>query len=217
MRSSLKLVSLVLVIAILSLVLATSAMLEKPETNTKFINERGIFYDELPLNLRMISKPEISINNRAPDFLIMSSTRYEELLAAGKLGPVKNVWFAKEAPQGASIKDGSEMWVVIEPLVITVPISINGTLIPRTFDSYGPYSSCLYVYVQVTWSPVDQILGIALEDIDAGEGYGYWFTDGSASAGFSTDWQRRYNILILSYAGNTKILNYNGTITLYIW
>ncbi len=106
---------------------------------------------------------------------------------------------------------------VIEPDVLKANIPISGTLQPRHYDKYGTYTSVVVIDVSVQWTPGSEILGIAILDVNTGTGYGYWYTGGSADASFGTTLGHSYRILILSYAGNTQVIHYDGTITLYIY
>jgi hypothetical protein len=119
----------------------------------------------------------------------------------------------------SSVENAGVTWVfaLIEPEIIEVVVPIGGSLTPGTGHRYGPYSSCVAIAVSVTWTPGDQALGILIADADTGEGYGYFYTGGSAYVQFSTDWTRSYYILIASIPDNTKDITYSGTIRLYIW
>ncbi len=123
-----------------------------------------------------------------------------------------NIWEAKPAKDN----EGSMKIYVVEVKVIRVEKPVSGTLSPGAYDAYGPFSSTEHIFVDVTWTPTNQRLGIVLVDVEAGIGYGYWYEEGEAHASFDTFWYRTYYIVIIASQYNTEDLTYEGTITLYI-
>lgn len=106
----------------------------------------------------------------------------------------------------------------VQPLGIRITIQISGVIEPGTADLYGPYSSNVAIQVSVTWTPTDQVLDVICFDAATGQGTGYRLTGGSGFASFSTDWTKKYYVLIGNPSPpNTKTITYSGTIFRYIW
>ena len=147
-----------------------------------------------------------------PDFIVMLYEKYLKLREEGKLT------IEAMKTHCVDVNTGNTFTIaLIEPEIIKVVIPISGSLTPGTVHLYGPYSSCVTIWVSVTWSPGSQILGIAIADAETGEGYGTWYIGGSAQREFITDWTRSYYIFIMSHPDNTRTITYSGTITLYVW
>lgn len=209
---TLLIVFLALICCSLSLIY-TFASLTKPSDGVKalivkYSNGQWVQVDGTPLNLRFALNPGTFII-RSPDFIVLPWNKYLKLYEEEKsTSQVKTLHRV--------VIDSQDVYALIEPTLIKIPIPIRGNLIPGTGHGYGPYYSCIAISVSTTWEPVDQMLGVAVVDAETGEGYGYWFAGGFASITFSTDWMKSYYILILSYPRNTDTVYYNGTIMLNI-
>ncbi|MGQ9460386.1 MAG: hypothetical protein ACUVRA_04070 [Candidatus Bathyarchaeaceae archaeon] len=176
----------------------------------RYVEGQWVSNDGKTLEYRLVPDLGIPFSFREPDCLYMPYDKYLKAISEGSLGKIK----------GVSVMIGEEeglLLALIEPETIKVTIPISGTLAPGTYRRYGPYYSCVAISVSVTWIPSDQTLGIGIYDVQAGQGYGYWYTGGSASHTFSTDYTKGYYIDIFGYPSNTKSITYSGTITLYIW
>ncbi len=182
--------------------------------NVKHVNRQWICSDGAVL--KIIRNPGLTAKFREPDFLVFTYKKYLKYLEEGKLGPVKGR-VQIVTLTGRSTDGQREVLALVKPELTKLRVSISGSLTPGTFHKYGPYTSCLAIEVSVTWTPSNQMLGIGIVDAETGEGYGYWFTGGSAQVQFTTDWTKSYYIYILSYENNTETITYSGTITLYIW
>jgi hypothetical protein len=218
MKSVRLLIPLALIIAALFTVTVGFPTENEKPAIVRYADEQWVYDDGTTFRLRSIPDPDFSFEFEVPDFLLMPYEKYFKLLEEGKLTIEAEKYVCYDPNTGWVI----ETYALIEPKIIRVDIPISGSLAPGTGHRYPPppnppYSSCVAIAVSVTWTPGEQWLGIAIADADTGEAYGYWYTGGSASRTFSTDWMGRYYILILSHPGNTKSITYSGTITLYMW
>jgi hypothetical protein len=207
-----------LVLAILFITLFTAPVVSsaggKEALTVRYVDGQWICTDGAVFRLRLIEDPRIPFRGlQEPNYLVMPYEKYLKLREEGKL--------TIEAMKihCLDVNTGNTLFTIalIEPEITKVVIPISGSLTPGTGHLYGPYSSCVTIWVSVTWSPGSQILGIAIADAETGEGYGTWYIGGSAQREFITDWMRSYYIFIMSHPDNTRTITYSGTITLYVW
>ena len=199
--------TLILIVLSSSYTLATSY-----PSKVRYINGKWVMDNGYVVTPSMIPYPGFGSEFRTQDFLLMPYNEYLEYRNMGIIDLDADIIIAKHVNTG-------EKWVfaLIEPEIIKKSIPIYGELFPGDGDVYGPYGSCVAIYVDVSWGPSDQTLGIVLLEVDTGHSYGYWFSGGHAEVSFSVDWTKSYYILILSKNTNTQVIFYTGTITLYIW
>lgn len=169
--------------------------------------------DETTFKLDITPSPGLSFAFKKPDYLVIPYKEYLKLCSEREA--------TVDAMKITIISEKTEKTIgdliLITPKIIREEIKISGSLAPGMGQSYGAFSSCLQIEVSITWTPSDQIVGIAIVDAETGQGYGYWFTGGSARVSFSTDWTKTYYILILSHPENTEVINYNGKIITWTW
>ncbi len=199
-------------IAVLVFTISIGFSTESEPEAIMYIDGQWLRSDGTILKLSLIQDPGIHVEPQAPDFLIMPYEKYLELSESGK--PIVKVMKAICHYKDTEV---TETFAVVEPKLIIIEYPISGSLPPGYGHRYGKFCSCIQIEVEVTWTPGDQVLGICIVNADTGEGYGRWYTGGSAVAVFGTDWTRCYYIYILSYQGNTKIITYNGIIRCYVW
>ncbi|MEM2848646.1 MAG: hypothetical protein QXI36_00020 [Candidatus Bathyarchaeia archaeon] len=179
-------------------------------TTIEYLNGQWVCSDGTKLVL--IEDPGIPVEFQTPDFLVMPYEKYLKLSEEGKpmIKATKFLCATNDTGDLPAI-------MVVEPKLIIREYPISGSLPPGYYHRYGKFCSCIQIEVKVTWTPGDQLLGIAIADATTGEGYGRWYSGGSAIAVFSTDSTKCYYIYILNYSGNTKTIAYSGVIRLYVW
>ncbi len=146
MKKHFKFYSLVLIIILLSMTMFTGHSYPVQAKTTPYKTQNSENVEKFASGISEFYPFLIDMAKEYNNMLIISSV-YKALLS----GKLKTNFGGGELPNG------------IDPKFYN-SIPISGSLKPEEMSSYGPYTSCDWIYVTLNWSPSDSPLTIVIYD-----------------------------------------------------